>query len=827
MAVDDLKAKEIFGEVLQLESPQSRAQHLDRVCDGDPALRCEVEQLVAAVESAGDFIQEPLVCDATIALVKRPVEGQTIGPFTIEKQIGEGGFGIVYVAEQCQPLKRKVALKILKPGMDSQEVISRFEAERQALALMDHPNISKVLDAGRTESGHPYFVMEWVQGVRITQYCDRKKLTTQQRLNLFIDVCRGVQHAHQKGIIHRDIKPTNVLVSLHDDVPVPKVIDFGVAKALRGKLTDQTIDTTMGQMLGTPMYMSPEQAELSGLDVDTRSDVYSLGVLLYELLTGTPPFEKEQFRKASLDEVRRIIRDEEPLKPSDRISTLRNNLSNTITEQRSVDVARLSKSLKGDLDWVVMKALEKDRDRRYESPAALAADLQNYLQGNPVEAGPPSKVYRIKRFAVRHCGSIATATLVLLSMTAGTGFSLRYAWQADQAAKTAETSKDLANERLKELQAKQLQLESEQEKLLDEQQLSARNLSLAKNAVAKLVDEVASQKLIAYPELSDFRGSLLETANEFYTQLIATSSGDHQLYLSRAEVRRKLNRTADAFDDYQHAVNLEPKSSFAHQVLAEFLQNTLHIEFHNPEAALDHAQRAVELSPDDSHAWYCLARIYRHIPSHRDKAVEAFLKASELSTDVATKALHLGAAMELRRKFIDAIEAYTKGIEADPPQLFHLFLSRGICFSKQKLHHLAIDDYNRAIKLNAFHYETFRRRAHAWMAINEFGKAASDWEQSHKLAVHLQPKFRGLLDCYLQIDDWSRAAALLSSLPGDYPHAAGLLTRDLYLLIESSHDDELIDARNQFIDKLAQHLETVGQLEQLRRVSELSRPSDK
>ncbi len=298
--------------------------------------------------------------------------------------------GLVFMAEQTQPVRRRVALKVIKPGMDTQHVIARFEAERQALALMDHPNIAHVFDGGTTPSGRPYFVMELVRGVPITEFCDQHRLTTRQRLGLFVTVCQAVQHAHQKGIIHRDLKPSNVLVTLHDAVAVPKIIDFGIAKATTQQLTQQTLFTHFSQMIGTRLYMSPEQAEMNGLDVDTRSDVYALGVLLYELLTGTTPFESRTLKTVGLDELRRMIREEEPQMPSQRLGTVPVEICSTVSEQRGVDGRRLGQVLRGELDWIVMKALEKDRNRRYESASAFAAEVQRYLDDEPVTACPPS-----------------------------------------------------------------------------------------------------------------------------------------------------------------------------------------------------------------------------------------------------------------------------------------------------------------------------------------------------------------------------------------------------------------------------------------------------
>src|SRR6266705_240209 len=337
--------------------------------------------------------------------------GDRIGRYKLLQQIGEGGFGIVFMAEQLEPVQRKVALKVIKAGMDTREVIARFEAERQALALMDHPNIARVLDGGATEAGRPYFVMELMRGIPITDYCYQNNLPTTERLELFIKVCQAVQHAHQKAVIHRDLKPANILVTLHDGEPVPKVIDFGVAKALGQKLTEKTLFTGFHHMLGTPAYMSPEQAALSGLDIDTRADIYSLGVLLYELLTGVTPFDIDTFRKAALDEVRRMIRETEPPKPSTRLRTLGDKLPE-VARHRHTDPAALSRLIRGDLDWIVMKCLEKDRQRRYETANGLAMDVQRHLENVPVVARPPSNLYRFQKLVRRHKLAFAAASAV-------------------------------------------------------------------------------------------------------------------------------------------------------------------------------------------------------------------------------------------------------------------------------------------------------------------------------------------------------------------------------------------------------------------------------
>ncbi len=399
--------RRIFNEVSDLP-PAERAPALDRLCANSPELRAQIDSLLNSHDSDA-FLSNPTVSAPTQISPGTQGPGAIIGPYKLLQMIGEGGFGIVYMAEQQQPVRRKVALKIIKLGMDTRQVIARFEAERQALAMMEHPNIAKVLDAGATELGRPYFVMELVRGIPITEYCDTNKLSTADRLALFMQVCNAVQHAHQKGVIHRDIKPSNVLVTLHDGKPVPKVIDFGIAKATNQRLTDKTLFTEFRQFIGTPEYMSPEQAEMSGLDVDTRSDIYSLGVLLYELLTGTTPFDALQMRGQAIDRIQRLIRETEPPRPSTRVETLAYAPSTATTtsladvaRHRRTDAAGLGRLLRGDLDWIVMRAIEKDRTRRYETATALADDVQRHLNDEPVEAGPPSTLYRLRKFAKRN-----------------------------------------------------------------------------------------------------------------------------------------------------------------------------------------------------------------------------------------------------------------------------------------------------------------------------------------------------------------------------------------------------------------------------------------
>ena len=442
---------------LALEKPAAnRPAFLDAVCEGEPALRQRLEALLAVREKSSAVLKSPTVLrdgnrrdelhqSPTLALhlglteigpPKEEAVGQTLGRYKLLEKVGEGGCGVVYVAEQMEPVRRRVALKVIKLGMDTKQVVARFEAERQALAMMDHPNIAKVLDAGATEAGRPFFVMELVRGIRITEYCDQSHLTTKERLDLFIKVCQAIQHAHQKGIIHRDIKPSNILVTMHDGVPVPKVIDFGIAKATEGRLTDNTVYTQLHQFIGTPAYMSPEQAEMSGLDIDTRSDIYSLGVLLYELLAGSTPFDAKELMALGIDAIRRTIREKEPVRPSTKltqelvaadVSPRKSTSGLAVPTQEEVGAdsrrrLRLKEQIarvRGDLDWIVMKCLEKDRTRRYETANGLAADLKRHLNNEPVLARPPSAAYKFEKAIRRNKLVFGAGVAVVAALVAG------------------------------------------------------------------------------------------------------------------------------------------------------------------------------------------------------------------------------------------------------------------------------------------------------------------------------------------------------------------------------------------------------------------------
>ena len=541
----------IFGQAIQMATTEDRAAFLEQACRHDPMLRRQVQKLVDDYFRAGDFLERPLAqMDAPI--VEPHVfggVGDQIGPYKLREQIGEGGMGVVYVAEQSEPIRRKVALKIIRPGMASQDVVARFEAERQALAMMDHPHIARVFDAGTTEAGQPYFVMELVQGLPITEYCDQHRQSTRDRLELFLKVCQAVQHAHQKGIIHRDIKPSNILVPRIDGAAVPKVIDFGVAKAVRHKLTEPTVYTRFSQMVGTPLYMSPEQTELGVVDIDTRSDVYSLGVVLYELLTGVTPFDQEQVNRAGFDEMRRMIREVDPPRPSHRVTTLDAGALSTASAQRGLDGRQLARILRGELDWIVMKALEKDRARRYESPGALALDVQRYLRNEPIEACPPSRRYQLRKMIVRHKSFFGATAVVIVALSVGVIATSWEAMVATRAKNRAETAEAEA------VAAKELAVAAEER--------ASRHLQGALDAVDQMLSRVGDKKLENIPLMEQVRYELLEDAVRLYDRFLADAPHDPQLQTEtaiterrKARVLRLLGRSDEAREPIERSIRL-------------------------------------------------------------------------------------------------------------------------------------------------------------------------------------------------------------------------------------------------------------------------------
>jgi serine/threonine protein kinase/tetratricopeptide (TPR) repeat protein len=551
----DPEANDLF--LRALEVPQSdRERFLDEACAGNPRLRTRVDGLLRASERAGSFLGRPAVDpDVTATHVPGPADpalgtGTAVGPYKLIQELGAGGMGTVYLAQQTEPVRRLVALKVIKAGMDSEQVLARFEAERQALALMDHPNIAKVLDAGGTPTGRPYFVMELVKGVPITRHCDDHRLGVRERLGLFADVCRAVQHAHQKGVIHRDLKPSNVLVAPYDGRAVVKVIDFGIAKAAGQPLTDRTLVTGLGAVVGTAEYMSPEQAELNNLDVDTRSDVYSLGVLLYELLTGTTPLTRERAKGAALLEILRVVREEEPLRPSLRLSSTEE--LPTIAANRGLEPKKLPGLVRGELDWIVMKALEKDRTRRYETANGLVMDLERYLADEPVQACPPSAAYRLRKLVRRNKRLLTAAVAVAASLILG----------------LAVVAVLLVNHAV-EMQQEQKKTNSALEQAQGNLERADQNLALALEALDKVYmrrDPNDRNRILRDKRMEEVERKSLQTGLQFYERFAQQNAGQEKLQQATAQayfgagfLRQHLQAWTEAQDDYSKAIAIFEK----------------------------------------------------------------------------------------------------------------------------------------------------------------------------------------------------------------------------------------------------------------------------
>jgi serine/threonine protein kinase/tetratricopeptide (TPR) repeat protein len=584
MPLDPRRVKQLFAAALELPDAEARQAFLDRECGADADLRQRLETLLAANDAPHPALNQPLVAeapDATAAYVPLQDAADAIGAvlagkYKLLQKIGEGGMGSVFMADQTQPVKRRVALKVIKAGMDTVRVLARFEAERQALALMDHPHIAKVLDAGTTDTGRPFFVMELVKGIPLTQFCDGDMLPVLERLNLFRQVCAAVQHAHQKGIIHRDLKPTNILVERHDGQPVPKVIDFGLAKATSGmQLTEHTLFTALGQVAGTPLYMAPEQAAFNAIDVDTRADVYALGVVLYELLTGTTPIERATFKKAAFDEILRVIREQEPPAPSSRISS--SDCQASVAAMRKMEPAKLGRFVRGELDWIVMKSLSKERDRRYESATAFARDVERFLNHEPVQAGPPTAGYRLRKFVQRNRLQVIAAGMVLLALIAGVAGTTFGLFRAENALAAEAEQRSIAERNQKKAEASATS-EAKQREIAERREreaTAAERLALQREQEEKKAREQA------------------EEVSRFMRQVFAQGSAHGQ-----ASKTREVNRTLTVKEAMDFAAKaIEGRFADRPEIEAA-LRNTIgktYFELASYEEAEPHLKTAVEL----------------------------------------------------------------------------------------------------------------------------------------------------------------------------------------------------------------------------------------
>jgi tetratricopeptide (TPR) repeat protein/serine/threonine protein kinase len=799
-----MSERDLFVAALQISDPVQRSAWLDRECGGDAALRQRIEVLLQALDKAGSLLDNPVVVpkadvsetgpgvQASIAGSEPAAEqpGAVIGPYKLLEQIGEGGMGAVWMAQQTEPVRRLVAVKLVKAGMDSRHVIVRFEAERQALALMDHPNIARVLDGGTTDAGRPYFVMDLVKGVPITRYSDEHHLTPRQRLGLFLPVCQAVQHAHQKGIIHRDLKPSNVLVALYDGKPVPKVIDFGVAKAVGQSLTDKTLVTGFGNIVGTLEYMSPEQAEVNQLDIDTRSDIYALGVLLYELLAGSPPFTRKGLERAGMLEMLRVIREQEPTKPSAMLSTAEG--LPTLAANRGTEPAKLTRLVRGELDWIVMKALEKDRSRRYETANGFAADVQRYLADEPVLAGPPSGWYRFRKFARRNKGALAVAGLVLFFLVllgSGVGWAVR-----DRAARHAKVAGEVESilgevdrlegeqkwpealaavrraaavvasgqadaataQRVREL-LKDLEFIDRLERTrmgratvvdgefnyagLDRDYAQAfRDYGVDVDALAveTSIDRLKTRPALAIPlaaaldEWARCRRVLSEADAAAWKRLVTVARGIDPEPL-RDWIRATWEQPVSAGEQELRRVAGSIDVRAQHPATLETLASTL-ARGKDLDSVVRLLQDAQFAYPGDFWLNFGLALVLSKQQDY-EGAIRYYTAAVSIRPHAPAALNNLGNALRSQKKWNEAIAAYHKAIEMDP-NYFAPHLNLGNALRDQKKLDEAIDSYRKAIELKPNHANSYFALGCVLRAQQKVDEAIT----AHRKAIELDPK---------------------------------------------------------------------------------------